>query len=170
MRAWIGLGGNREDSQSLLDTALEAVGESPHTSVLRCSELYRSVPWGVSDQPEFLNAVAELDTALDAHALMEFLLALERRLGRQRGGRKWGPRCIDLDLLTYEELSLKTDELEVPHPSMHLRAFVLIPLIELEPGFRIPGVGSARQCLAKLDREERLGVRALGHWNREHGT
>jgi 2-amino-4-hydroxy-6-hydroxymethyldihydropteridine diphosphokinase len=158
VKAWIGLGGNREDSRALLSRALSRLEGMPGIRLLRQSRCYRSPPWGVADQPDFANAVAELETGLPPLALLRVLLDLERELGRERGGERWGPRCIDLDLLTYEEIMLHSDELVLPHPRMHARAFVLVPLLEVEPDFIIPGRGSAAHCLQRLDPREAAGV------------
>lgn len=150
MRAWIGLGGNRPDSADLLQRALVMLDASPGLEVRRRSRLYRSPPWGIEDQPDFVNAVAELETGLSAPELLERLHFVEQRLGRRRDGERWGPRSVDLDLLTYEDLRRSTTTLELPHPRMHLRAFVLVPLVELEPGFVVPGVGRAAALLESL--------------------
>lgn len=163
MKAWIGLGGNFAESQSLIDEALKLLDAHDRIVVLRRSGIYRTPPWGSTDQPDFFNAVAELETALLAEELLDVLLDTERRLGRKRTGPKWGPRCIDLDLLTFQNLELNSAKLELPHPRMHLRAFVLVPLVELEPGFEIPGIGTAQQALAGLDRHEVDAVRLLNH-------
>jgi 2-amino-4-hydroxy-6-hydroxymethyldihydropteridine diphosphokinase len=154
MQAWIGLGGNREDSGDLMGRALSRLSAEPDVRVLRRSRLYRSAPWGRTDQPDFVNAVAELETALQPEPLLHLLLETERQLGRDRSGPRWGPRCIDLDLLTYEGLRLQSDELVLPHPRMPLRAFVLVPLLELDPDFVIPGVGPAADCLRRIDPAE----------------
>jgi 2-amino-4-hydroxy-6-hydroxymethyldihydropteridine diphosphokinase len=161
VKAWIGLGGNREDSGVLLTRALTRLAGVPQIRVLRQSRFYRSSPWGVTDQRDFVNAVAELETGLEPSALLLLLLGLEHELGRERSATRWGPRCIDLDLLTYERMTLQTDELLLPHPRMHLRAFVLVPLLELEPDFVIPGRGSAASCLQRLDPDETAGVLPL---------
>ena len=162
MRAWIGLGGNREDSGSLLLEALARLADAPGVDVLRRSAIYRSPPWGVEDQPDFVNAVAELETALEPADLLRKLLAVERGLGRLRAETsRWGPRCIDLDLLTYGALRLQAAELELPHPRMHLRAFVLVPLLELDPAFVIPGRGRAVDCLRDIDADEVAAVAPL---------
>lgn len=158
MNAWVGLGGNREDSVALLAEALGRIAATPGIRVRRCSRCYRSPPWGLTDQPDFVNAVAELETGLEPLFLLRSLLAVESQLGRQRDGIRWGPRCIDLDLLTYEQLRLNSNELVLPHPEMQLRAFVLVPLLELEPGFVIPGVGPAADCLAEIDASEVAAV------------
>lgn len=162
VRAWIGLGGNRDDSPVLLREALTRLAAVPGVELLRRSAVYRSPPWGVVDQPDFVNAVAELETTLGPRDLLRLLLAVESGLGRDRAGEsRWGPRCIDLDLLTYGDVRLRSEELELPHPRMHLRAFVLVPLLELEPGFRIPGRGSAAECLRNIDADEAAAVAPL---------
>jgi len=166
MDAWIGLGGNFADSESLIRESLSLLGGRSGVSVKRVSAVYRSRPWGDSDQADYFNAVAELETSLPAGDLLETLLDIEDRLGRTRDGRKWGPRCIDLDLLTYQDLKMDSAQLHLPHPRMHLRAFVLVPLLELEPGFEIPGIGKAQQALDRLGRNEVKAVRPV-RWNRQ---
>jgi 2-amino-4-hydroxy-6-hydroxymethyldihydropteridine diphosphokinase len=160
-RAWVGLGGNREDSASLLRSALLQLDTPPRLKLLRRSRLYRSPPWGFTDQPDFVNAVAEFGTSLTPLELLDRLRATEVRLGREPQTRRWGPRCIDLDLLTYEQVTRKSDDLVLPHPRMHLRAFVLVPLLELEPDFAIPGIGPAKDCLQSIDARETAAVKAL---------
>jgi 2-amino-4-hydroxy-6-hydroxymethyldihydropteridine diphosphokinase len=170
MNAWIGLGGNLGDTGALIRQALLQLDAASEITVRRRSGLYRSAPWGIENQPDFINAVAELETGLQPHQLLEILLQLESELGRQRIGRRWGPRCIDLDLLTYDVLTLHTDSLELPHPRMHLRAFVLVPLLELEPGFDIPGVGKAVDCLAAIDENEVKSVVRLNQSKRKNSN
>jgi 2-amino-4-hydroxy-6-hydroxymethyldihydropteridine diphosphokinase len=167
MRAWVGLGGNHEDSRAVLSAALTLIGDHPDISLLRCSRMYRSRPWGVSGQADFINAVAELETGLSPADLLQSLLSIENQLGRVRDGQQWGPRCIDLDLLACEELILKSKDLELPHPFMHLRAFVLVPLLELEPEFRIPGVGKAQHELELLGRRELESVQLFADETQE---
>lgn len=161
MQAWIGLGGNREGSDELLRQSLALLAAVPGISVLRSSRQFRSPAWGVTEQADFVNAVAQLATELEPLPLLEQLLSIESRLGRARTRTRWGPRCIDLDLLTYDEVRLQSTALTLPHPSMHLRAFVLVPLLELEPGFVIPGIGPAADCLQELDPRERTAVRPM---------
>ena len=138
--------------------ALALLADNKGCVVLRRSRVYRSAPWGRENQPEFLNAVAELETGLAPRDLLHLLLEIERGLGRQRDGSRWGPRCIDLDLLTYEQCELDEQDLVLPHPRMHLRAFVLVPLLELQPDFTVPGKGPAVKWLAQLDPVESAGV------------
>jgi 2-amino-4-hydroxy-6-hydroxymethyldihydropteridine diphosphokinase len=161
MRAWIGLGGNHGESAQLMQLALSIIAKHTEISVVRKSGLYRSPPWGVNGQADYINAVAELDTPLQANELLAALLDIETFLGRERGGLRWGPRCIDLDLLTYQDLMISSVHLDLPHPRMHLRAFVLVPILELEPGFVIPGVGPARLELENLDPREVESVQPL---------
>jgi 2-amino-4-hydroxy-6-hydroxymethyldihydropteridine diphosphokinase len=161
MQAWIGLGGNREDSGELVRQSLALLAAAPGISVVRGSRQFRSAAWGLTEQADFVNAVAQLATDLQPLPLLDQLLAIETRLGRERDGERWGPRCIDLDLLTYEDVRLDSTELILPHPSMHLRAFVLVPLLELEPGFVIPGVGPALSCLQDIDPRERAAVQPV---------
>jgi 2-amino-4-hydroxy-6-hydroxymethyldihydropteridine diphosphokinase len=153
-KAFVGLGGNMDGPlggpREYIIAALDRLGGSEGIESLRSSGLYRTAPWGKSDQHDFLNAVAELHCTLDAEALLDTLLELELELGRRRG-KRWGPRLIDLDLLSFDILEHQNDRLTLPHPRMHQRAFVLVPLLELEPEFLIPGRGRADDCLAALE-------------------
>ena len=141
VRAWIGLGSNLGDPVHQLNDALAALETFPSTRLLRVSSFYRSRPMGPQDQPDFVNAVAELDTALPALQLLDALQAVEQAQGRVRG-QHWGPRTLDLDLLLYGNERISLPRLEVPHPGLPERAFVLYPLAELDPDLDIPGVGS----------------------------
>jgi 2-amino-4-hydroxy-6-hydroxymethyldihydropteridine diphosphokinase len=154
--AFIGLGSNLADPVAQVSHALEAVGHLPQTRVTRHSSLYRSAPVGYLAQPDFINAVAQLETELAPRALLEALLALELECGRTREFCN-APRTLDLDVLLYDDLKHHEHGLTVPHPQMHLRAFVLQPLIEIAPDCVIPGVGlasdAAMQCTGqKLER------------------
>jgi len=154
VKAWLGLGGNARDSRRLLAEALKRLQATPGVEVLRASRSYRSAPWGMTEQPDFVNAVAELESDLQPEELLGILQQVEQALGRKRSGKRWGPRNIDLDLLSCDGLERHTDRLQLPHPRMHLRAFVLVPLLELEPSFQIPGLGSAEACLERLQPAE----------------
>jgi 2-amino-4-hydroxy-6-hydroxymethyldihydropteridine diphosphokinase len=151
MEAWIGLGSNLGKPEARLTAALENLGRTEGIEVKRCSGFYRSAPWGFEDQNDFVNAVAVVETTLPPRELMKSLLDIEQQLGRERSEVRWGPRCIDLDLLTYEDLQLESPGLQLPHPRMQLRAFVLQPILELDPDFLIPGVGPAETCLSELE-------------------
>ncbi|MEO7325796.1 MAG: 2-amino-4-hydroxy-6-hydroxymethyldihydropteridine diphosphokinase [Dokdonella sp.] len=151
VRAWVGLGSNLDNPPSQLQRALLALDKLPHTRVLRHSSLYLSAPWGIADQPAFVNAVAELRTSLEPRTLLDSLLAIERVQGRRRDGTRWGPRTLDLDLLSYADHQSSEPDLILPHPHIAERAFVLLPWAELDAGTEIPGAGVVRDLLARLD-------------------
>lgn len=139
--AYVALGANLGDPAATVRAAFAALANLPDSRVSRSSSLYRTAPVGIASQPDFINAVAELETGLDPEALLAALLDIERRFGRLRGERN-GPRTLDLDLLLYAGLEFDLPELTLPHPRMHLRAFVLQPLAEIAPGLEIPGRGT----------------------------
>ena len=143
--AYVGLGANLGDRE---ETIRAAVAELP--DVVAVSPLRETDPVGVTDQPQFLNGVAALETELAPRELLDVLLAIERRLGRERRER-WGPRTIDLDLLLYGDAVIDEDSLKIPHPRLHERRFVLEPLADLAPKLVVPGHGRVKDLLAKLD-------------------
>lgn len=128
---------------------IDALASLPDTYLDRRSSLYRSAPMGVMVQPDFINAVCRVMTNLDPHTLLGHLLAIEKRHGRVRQGPKWGPRTLDLDLLLYDEIVLTTPTLVLPHPGLHERAFVLYPLLEIEPALSVPGHGRVAELAAE---------------------
>ncbi len=144
--AFIGLGSNLADPIAQVLHAFEALENLPQTQVLRHSSLYRSAPVGYLEQPDFINAVAQLETGLAPRELLEMLLALEHECGRTREFCN-APRTLDLDVLLYDDLIHHEHGLTIPHPQMHLRAFVLQPLLEIAPDCVIPGVGSAAEAV-----------------------
>lgn len=139
-RAYVGLGANLGDPLAQLRNAVAAFARLPGTCVVAVSSVYRSAPVGYLDQPDFLNAVAALDTRLSPQALLDALLAIEQDGGRTRAFRN-APRLIDLDLLLYGDRVVDEEHLTVPHPRMSGRAFVLLPLAELDPTCVVPGAG-----------------------------
>ena len=143
--AYVGLGANLGDREG---TIRAAVAQLP--GVVAVSPLRETDPVGVTEQPRFLNGVAALETELSPRELLDVLLAVERRLGRERRER-WGPRTIDLDLLLYGDEAIDEDGLTVPHPRLHERRFVLEALAELAPTLVIPGLGRVEDLLAELD-------------------
>ncbi len=145
-KVFVGLGANLNHPREQVLRAFEALAALPHTRLLARSSLYRSAPVGYLDQPDFINAVAQLETQLSPRELLDALLALERANGRTREFLN-SPRTLDLDLLLYDDLQHHEHGLTVPHPQMHKRAFVLLPLLELAPGCIIPGVGSAAAAM-----------------------
>jgi 2-amino-4-hydroxy-6-hydroxymethyldihydropteridine diphosphokinase len=138
--AFVGLGSNLDGPAGQLRRALLELADLPHTRLIRHSPLYGSTPLGPPDQPDYVNAVAMLQTSLDAHSLLDELQAVEQRHGRERADR-WGPRTLDLDLLLYGDELIDSPRLQVPHPQMHRRAFVLVPLNDLAPDLELPGLG-----------------------------
>jgi len=147
IRAFVGLGSNLGDPRAQLAQAFAALERIPQTRVAARSALYRSAPIGSSGQPDFLNAVALLETTLSAQALLGALQAIERAQRRERPYPN-APRTLDLDLLLYGSEHIDTPGLQVPHPRMHARAFVLAPLLELDPELTVPGRGRAHDLLA----------------------
>jgi len=151
MRAFVGMGSNLGEREALIGQALDELAALPDTTLIRVSSLYDTEPVGVIEQPRFLNAVAMLDTELTARQLLWNLQRIEARLGRTRSQR-WGPRTMDLDLLLYGDLVIEEDDLRLPHPELARRAFVLVPLVELDPQITHPVSGlSVVQMLARLE-------------------
>ncbi|MDO8465511.1 MAG: 2-amino-4-hydroxy-6-hydroxymethyldihydropteridine diphosphokinase [Gallionella sp.] len=146
--AFIGLGSNLENPRSQLQRAFAEFDELPETRLATRSSLYRSAPMGYLDQPEFVNAVAKIETALTPQALLQELLGIEHRHGRERTFRN-APRTLDLDILLYGDAQLHEHGLTIPHPQMHLRPFVLQPLLEIAPEIGIPGMGQAIEAFEK---------------------
>ena len=146
-RAYIGLGSNLDDPAFQLGRAFEELARLPSSRLLTHSSLYRSTPLGKLDQPDFINAVAYIETALAPHELLKALLEIEHNHGRKRKYPN-APRTLDLDILMYDDLQCNEHLLILPHPRMHQRAFVLQPLLEIAPDCNIPGRGAAAKFLA----------------------
>lgn len=148
-RAYLGLGSNLEPRREYLARAVEALGRYPGIAVLRRSSLYETEPVGPVEQGWFLNGVVEVETSLSPAGLLAACKRIEKRLGRKPGIR-WGPRPVDLDILLFDRLVLQEDNLVIPHPLLRQRAFVLVPLAELEPGLELPGGGTVGEALSRL--------------------
>ncbi|WP_341929740.1 2-amino-4-hydroxy-6-hydroxymethyldihydropteridine diphosphokinase [Methyloversatilis discipulorum] len=146
--AHIGLGANLADPEKQVRAALDELAAAPGIVLERKSSLYRTAPIGYDNQPDFINAVARVRTTLEPQALLDALLEIERTHGRVREFLN-APRTLDLDVLLYEDRVINTDTLNVPHPRAHLRAFVLLPLLEVSPDVIIPGIGPASAWLAQ---------------------
>lgn len=155
VRACIGLGGNLGDPARALRDAFDALAALPDSRLLAVSRLYRTPAWGRTDQPDYINAAALLETRLDPQALLAQLLSIERAAGRRRDDEsvatRWGPRVLDLDLLLYAEQQIDLPGLRVPHPHLHARAFALVPLAEIAAHQPFPGHGSAGEALRHVD-------------------
>lgn len=147
--AYIGLGSNLSDPIAQLRAALAALGRLPSSRLVAVSRMYRNPPMGPADQPDYVNAVARLDTELSPRALLEALLGIEQAQGRVRDGERWGPRTLDLDLLVYGRSRLEEPGLTVPHPGLPARGFVLYPLREIAPELDVPGMGPVAALCAQ---------------------
>ncbi len=154
---FVGLGANLADPEQQVGQAIAELADIEHTQVVSVSSLYRSAPVGYTGQPHFINAAVELRTALSPRELLETLHAIESRHGRTRSFRN-APRTLDLDLLLYASTTIDEPGLTLPHPRMHERAFVLLPIAEIAPHTLVPGHGSVAQLLTQVDQQgvERL--------------
>ncbi len=149
--ALIALGGNIGDVRQTFDRAIAMLCDGAAVRLLARSSDYRTPPWGVADQPPFINAVIAVATSLPPRDLLARALTIERALGRDRKAeRRWGPRMLDLDILAYGDLVLEEPDLTLPHPRLFERAFVLVPLAEIAPERTIGGI-RVRDALARLD-------------------
>jgi len=157
--AYVGLGANLGDPAAQLRAALAAIAALDGTQIVATSRFYRSAPMGPPDQPDYCNAVCQLQTALAPRDLLDALIGIERTAGRIRGGERWGPRRLDLDLLHVEGVAMDEPGLHLPHPGISMRNFVLVPLAELAPQLQIP----ARESIATLART--VGMEGLSAWD-----
>lgn len=149
VRAFLALGGNIGDVKHAFRTSLAALRAHEHIKMLKESAIYRTPPWGKTDQPDFLNMAVEIETHLSAHDLLDVCLTIERASGRVREER-WGPRTIDLDIIAYGDQVIADARLTVPHPHAHERAFVLAPMADIAPDVMIAGK-SVCEWLALVD-------------------
>lgn len=149
--AYIGLGSNQGEVVEALNSAIESLRSIEQTKFIAVSPFYRSAPID-SSGPDYLNAVAKVETALEPYALLLHLLDIELMLGRKRRGlKKNAPRNVDLDLLLLGDMIIQSTPLTLPHPRLHLRAFVLRPLLDLDPAIRVPGQGPAAAFLDSVE-------------------
>ena len=159
--ALVALGGNLGNVRDTIDRAVAVFCEGQRVRLLARSSDYRTNPWGVEDQPPFVNACIAVETRLSPRALLAHAQAVERALGRERSKeRRWGPRQIDIDLIAYDDVALEDPDLTLPHPQLFTRAFVLVPLTEIAPERLITG-RRVRDALAQLDTSgvEKLAAR-----------
>jgi 2-amino-4-hydroxy-6-hydroxymethyldihydropteridine diphosphokinase len=154
VEAFVALGGNVGDVRTTFDQAIALLSSDPGVRLTARSSDYRTPPWGVTDQPPFINAVIAVVTDLEPHALLSRMLDCERALGRDRTKEQnWGPRTIDLDLLLFGNQVIKDERLTLPHPHILERAFVLVPLAEIAPDRLIGGI-TVRDALVRIDAQD----------------
>ncbi|MFC1528847.1 2-amino-4-hydroxy-6-hydroxymethyldihydropteridine diphosphokinase [Candidatus Latescibacterota bacterium] len=158
MRVYLGLGSNIGDRLGNLNGAVLRLNSSPEILVMNVSNIYETVPVGGPVQPDYLNAAVEIETILEPEGLFRHCSGIEKAMGRERT-EKYGPRIIDIDIVLYNQLVLKTDDLTIPHPRMHERAFVLRPLADLVPDYVHPVTGLAVKEL--LERVDQSGVQKI---------
>ncbi len=156
---WIGLGSNMGQAADQVEQAIAALTDAPGLELTARSSLYRTAPVGNVDQPDFINAVVRASCRIGCYVLLEALQEIEKRFGRTRDGEQFGPRSLDLDLLMYADQTVSSPQLELPHPRMHERLFVLEPLTEIEGDITVPGRGrlSALRQACLDQRVQRLG-------------
>ncbi|TDU24407.1 2-amino-4-hydroxy-6-hydroxymethyldihydropteridine diphosphokinase [Panacagrimonas perspica] len=157
--AYVGLGANLGDPAAQLRAALDAIAALDGTRIVATSRFYRSAPMGPPDQPEYCNAVCQVQTALSPRDLLDALIGIERTAGRIRSGERWGPRRLDLDLLHVEGIAMDEPGLHLPHPGIASRNFVLVPLAELAPQLQIPSLEPI-DTLART-----VGMEGLSAWD-----
>jgi 2-amino-4-hydroxy-6-hydroxymethyldihydropteridine diphosphokinase len=138
MSSYIGIGSNQKEPIKQAQQAIETLKLLPKSELIKCSSFYCSVPMGPQDQPDYINAVAKIETQLSAIELLNALQAIELSQGRVRKNNRWGPRTLDLDIILYDNQQINSERLVVPHYGMHEREFVLYPLLEISPNLTLP--------------------------------
>ena len=151
-QAFVALGSNLQDPQAQVERALQTIANTANITLIKASSLYKTAPVGYENQPDFINAVAEIETDLNPIALLQTLLEIETQHGRERPFPN-APRVLDLDVLLYEGVATNTPELTLPHPRMHNRGFVMLPLAEIAPKINIGNHGYADDLAAKCDNQ-----------------
>lgn len=160
VRAYVGLGSNLGDPRAAVLAAMDALAGLPHSRLVARSRLYRSPAWGPVAQPDYVNAAAALETTLGARELLDALLRMELQAGRDRAASpQWGPRTLDLDLLLHGDARIDVPGLHLPHPRLHERAFVVVPLAEIAPTLQVPGQGPIADLVAAMATAD---IQALG--------
>lgn len=152
MISFIGIGSNQSEPVKQAQQAIKALQTLPNTQLINCSSLYSSCPMGPQDQPDYINAVAQIDTQLSALALLDNLQAIELSQGRVRKDNRWGPRTLDLDIILYDNQEINNTRLTIPHYGMKVREFVLYPLQEIAAQLTLPDGTLLSQLILKCDR------------------
>ncbi|MFD2923478.1 2-amino-4-hydroxy-6-hydroxymethyldihydropteridine diphosphokinase [Halobacillus naozhouensis] len=160
-KAYIALGSNISPREQYLTEAIAMIGEHEGITLAKQSKIYKTAPVGYTDQNDFLNMVLEVDTLLQPLQLLDYCQTIEQNLGRRRIIR-WGPRTIDLDILLYNDENMKAERLTIPHPHMHERAFVIVPLAEVNPDVNLPTLRkTAKEVLRQLPEEDVKTIQPL---------
>lgn len=149
-QVFIALGSNLNQPLAQVEAALNAIKQIPQTHLVTCSPFYRTKPLGPQDQPDYLNAVVELDTQLSAGSLLDATQAIELNQGRERKEHRWGPRTLDLDILLFGNQIINTPRLTVPHYDMHNRGFMLYPLADIAPDLIFPDGSTLASLLSRV--------------------
>jgi len=152
--AYVGVGSNLQEPAKKVTSGIRSIGNVDDCVVVLHSSLYCSKPMGPADQPDFVNAVVALLTKLAPTRLLNRLQAIESEHGRERGAVRWGARTLDLDLLSYGAVVMRTDDLVLPHPGIAERNFVLLPWQEITPHYRVPGLGTVAELAARVSRSD----------------
>ncbi len=147
---YIALGANLGEPEKQAQNAILAIKQIPQTQIVNVSPFYRSKPLGPQDQPDYLNAVIKIDTLLSPFTLLKALQTIEKELGRERKAERWGPRTLDLDILLYDNMTINTDTLIIPHYDMYNREFVLYPLFDIAPDLIFPDQTSLKERIKKI--------------------
>ncbi|MGV3001797.1 2-amino-4-hydroxy-6-hydroxymethyldihydropteridine diphosphokinase [Vibrio sp.] len=150
--AYIAIGSNLAEPVEQAKRAIEALRDHPHIELIACSSLYSSTPMGPQDQPDYINAVAEIQTELSPLELLDNTQAIEQQQGRVRKEERWGPRSLDLDILLYGDQVINNERLTVPHYGMKIREFVIYPLFEIAPNLSLPDGTELKSLLDSIDR------------------
>lgn len=152
--AYIGIGSNLDEPVEQVRQGIKSLGELPKTIVVLQSGLFRSAPMGPIDQPDFINAVAAILTLLEPRELLSLMNGIEDRQGRNRSAERWGPRTLDLDLLSFSAVIMARDDITLPHPGIAERNFVLLPWREIAPHYRVPGLATVAELAQAVDANE----------------
>jgi len=159
MISYIGIGSNQAAPVKQVQQAIAALKGLPETRLINCSSLYGSTPMGPQDQPDYINAIAQLDTQLSALALLDELQKIELAQGRERKANRWGPRTLDLDIILYGDEEINTPRLTIPHYGMKVREFVLYPLLEIAESLVLPDGTALSQLTAQCDKNGLIIIR-----------
>ncbi|PKG38081.1 2-amino-4-hydroxy-6-hydroxymethyldihydropteridine diphosphokinase [Psychromonas sp. Urea-02u-13] len=164
MISYIGIGSNQQDPIKQAQQAIDALKLLPNSELVKCSSLYCSAPMGPQDQPDYINAVAAIETQLTPIELLDALQAIEQTQGRMRKDNRWGPRTLDLDIILFDNQNINSERLVVPHYGMHEREFVLYPLLEIAPKLTLPNGTHLSQLIELCDKNGLIIISEKTHF------